>query len=155
MAPFRGDQRRKINAGSAPLRLNASNALSEEQSLDAVDMAGALPNQPLAFPMGAACIFFLDAWYSDDGADMALAPVDGDQRAQKCEGIDTVGLHTTGSAVYLHTRRVEHSALNAELGQRARQPEAIVARFITNDDPLILERLLRAICSPARQCRRR
>src|SRR5262252_3376100 len=129
MAPFRGDQRRKINAGSAQLRLNASNALSEEQSLDAVDMAGALPNQPLAFPMGAARIFFLDAWYSDDG----------DQRAQKCEGIDTVGLHTTGSAVYLHTRRVEHPALNAELGQRARQPEAIVARFITNDDPLILD----------------
>src|SRR5215831_12049141 len=67
MAPFRGDQRRKINAGSAQLRLNASNALSEEQSLDMVDMAGALPNQPLAFPMGAARIFFLDAWYSDHG----------------------------------------------------------------------------------------
>src|SRR5262249_29716367 len=97
----------------------ASNALSEEQFLDAVDMAGALPNQPLAFPMGAARIFFLDAWYSDDGGDMALAPVDGDQRAKKCEGIDTVGLHTTGSAVSLYTCRVEHSALNAELGQRA------------------------------------
>src|SRR5215471_1579891 len=35
--------------------------------------------------------------------------------------------------------RVEHPALNAEPGQRARQPEAIVARFITDDDPLILD----------------
>jgi hypothetical protein len=39
-----------------------ANALREEQSLDAIDMAGALPNQPLAFLMGAARVLLLDAW---------------------------------------------------------------------------------------------
>jgi hypothetical protein len=44
-------------------------------------MTGALPDQALALSMGAACILLLDAGHSDDGADMALASVDRDQRA--------------------------------------------------------------------------
>jgi len=38
-------------------------------------MNGALPNQPLAFAMRAACVFFLDGLNTNDGADMPVGPV--------------------------------------------------------------------------------
>ena len=49
-------QVRKINARTSQSRLDAANTLPEKQSFNAVDMCGALANQPLAFAMGAACV---------------------------------------------------------------------------------------------------
>lgn len=103
MMTFRGDQRRKVNAGPAQLRLGATNALGEEQSLDAFDTAGALADQAPAFPMGATGIFLLDAWHSDGCGNMAFASVDSDERTQERQGIVPVALHTARSAIHLNT----------------------------------------------------
>ena len=55
--PFSGAQGGKVDPGAPQPWFDAANALSKQQSLDAVDMGGALPHQPLAFTMRTACVF--------------------------------------------------------------------------------------------------
>jgi len=86
--------------------------LPEKQPFDAVDMCGALANQPLAFAMRAACVFFLDGRNTNNGADMPVAPVNRDQRPHEHQHIDPVGLHTTCPAIDLQTGRIENPAVD-------------------------------------------
>ena len=81
--PFSGAQGGKVDPCAPQPWFDAANTLSEQQSLDAVDMGGALPHQPLAFTMRTACVFFLDGWNANDGANMPVAAVDGHERSHE------------------------------------------------------------------------
>src|SRR5208283_3136331 len=90
--PFSGAQFRKIDARSFSGRFDAANALPEQKPLDAVDMRRALSNQPLALPMRTARVLLFHGWNANDGADMTIAPVDGDDRPHEHQNIDPIGL---------------------------------------------------------------
>ena len=72
----------EVNSRAPPLRFDSSDALGEQQTFDAVDMASALSNQALALAMRTASVFLFDRGYSNDGAYVALATVDGDEASQ-------------------------------------------------------------------------
>jgi len=57
---FCGLESGKIDPGPAQLRLDVTDALGKQQSLDPIGVAGALADKTLTFAMGAASIFFLD-----------------------------------------------------------------------------------------------
>jgi hypothetical protein len=99
-----------------PLDVDPTDALTEEQALDPIDVCRSLADQTVAFTMGAAQVLLLGARFHHHGADMALTAAPGDQRVQQLLDIDTVGLHPTGPQL-----------------EEARQPEAIVACLIAED----------------------
>ena len=47
-----------------PFDVDPTNAMTKEQTLNSVNMGRALPDQPVAFPVRAAQIFFLNTRYS-------------------------------------------------------------------------------------------
>src|SRR6201985_2039596 len=105
-------------------------------------MASTLPDQALALAMGTASVFLFDRGHPHNGAQMALASVDRDESPQQGERIDPIGLHSAGPAIDLDACRIEDAAVDPDLGQRTRQPENVVTRFITDHNPLLLPRSL-------------
>jgi hypothetical protein len=75
---FPGLERCKINLRPAQLRLDATDPLGKQQTLDPIDMACAFADQTLTLPMRPARIFLLDRWHAHDGADVAFAAIDRD-----------------------------------------------------------------------------
>ena len=137
-----GGQFAEINSSAPPLRLDPPNALSEEQPLDAVDMASTLSDQALALAMRTASVFLFDRGHPNNGAHMALATVDRDESPQQGEQIDAIGLHSARPSVDLDACRIEDATVDSDLCQRTRQPETVVTRLITDHDPLLLPRSL-------------
>ena len=109
---FCGRQGREVNSGQPALRLNPPNALSEEKSLDPVDVAGALADETLTLAVRTARILLLDRRHTDDRTDVTLASVDGDERAQQRQDVDPVGLNPTRPAIDLDAGRVEDTAFD-------------------------------------------
>src|ERR1700738_5136963 len=105
-------------------------------------MASTLSDQALALAMGTASVFLFDRGHPHNGAHMALASVDRDESPQQGERIDPIGLHSAGPAIDLDACRIEDAAVDPDLGQRTRQPETVVTRFITDHNPLLLPRSL-------------
>src|ERR1700740_1696546 len=105
-------------------------------------MASTLSDQALALAMGTASVFLFDRGHPHKGAHMALASVDRDESPQQGERIDPIGLHSAGPAIDLDACRIEDAAVDPDLGQRTRQPETVVTRFITDHNPLLLPRSL-------------
>src|SRR3974377_1712325 len=101
-------------------------------------MASKLSDQTLALAMGTASVFLFDRGHPHNGAHMALASVDRDESPQQGERIDPIGLHSAGPAIDLDACRIEDAAVDPDLGQRTRQPETVVTRFITDHNPLLL-----------------
>ena len=105
-------QVRKINARTSQSRLDAANTLPEQQSFNAVDMCGALANQPLAFAMRAACVFFLDGRNTNNGADMPV-PLRRPRSAPARASAHRSGRSSpTCPAIDLQTGRIENPAVD-------------------------------------------
>ena len=75
-----GDQRRRRQGLVVRFDIDPAYALTEQQTLDPVDVGCPLAHQSVAFPMTAAKILFRDARDHHHGVDMALAAAPGDQR---------------------------------------------------------------------------
>jgi hypothetical protein len=134
---FPGLECRKINLRPAQLRLDPTDPLGKQQTLDPIDMACAFADQTLTLPMRPACIFLLDRWHAHDSADVAFSAIDRDQGAQECQDVDPVGLDATSPTIDLDAGGIEDTAFDAELGQRSRQPEAIVPGLVADQDPSV------------------
>ena len=72
---FGGRQPGKIDPGQPKFRIDASNALSEKQALDPIDMACAFANQTLSFPMRSAGILLFDRRHAHDSTDVTLSAI--------------------------------------------------------------------------------
>ena len=83
-------QRGEVDPSRSERRLDATDALGEQEPLDPIDMSRALPDQALPFAMRAAGIFLLDARHADDDSDVFVAAIDGDERAQQHQDLDAV-----------------------------------------------------------------
>lgn len=151
---FPGLERRKINLRPAQLRLDATDPLGKQQTLDPIDMACAFADQTLTLPMRPARIFLLDRWHAHDGADVAFAAIDRDQGAQECQDVDPIGLDATSPTIDLDAGGIEDTAFDVELGQRSGQPESIVPGLVADQIRRSSRAATRSLATTRRGCRR-
>jgi hypothetical protein len=135
---FCGLEGGKVDPGPAQLRLDVTDTLCEQQSLDPIDMARAFSDKTLPFPMRASSIFFLDRGHAHDGTDVAFSPIGRDQGAQERQNVDAVSLDAASAAIDLDASRIQDTALDADLGQCPGQPEAVISGFVTDQNPTVI-----------------
>ncbi len=97
-------------------------------------MSCPLAHETLALAMRVAGIFFLECRDSNHRTNMAVTAVDGYEGAQESECINPVGFHPTCPPIDLEACGIKHPALDANLGQQARQPEAVISGLVTYED---------------------
>src|ERR1700750_265722 len=105
-------------------------------------MASTLSDHALALAMATPTASLLARGHRHNGAPRALASVDRYESPQQGERIDPIGLHSAGPAIDLDACRIEDAAVDPDLGQRTRQTETGLTRFIAAHNPLLLPRSL-------------
>lgn len=113
-------------------RLVVGDALSKQQALDPVDMAGPLTNQSLAFKADAPMVLLLDARYPNHRAHARLASFVGEQRTHQRLTIDLVGLGTTPPARRGNRGGVDDMAFYPFGLQDSMDPEAVETRLLND-----------------------
>src|SRR5262249_54557986 len=111
-----------------PIPLNEpviANAVQDEQSFDARDVAVALVQQPLALVAETALLLLSDARHTDDTAHLSLPAHERHQYTQQRSRIQPVRLCTPCPAIDQDRRRVEHTVVDAAPDQEPVQPEAV------------------------------
>jgi hypothetical protein len=122
-------------AGSIPLM-----PWPNKRPFDPIDVGRSFADQTLTLAMGAACVLLFECRHTNDGADMLVAAIEGNQGAQQHQHIDPIRLHPTSATVDLETRRVEDAASNARRLQLPREPETIVSGLVTDDQAIAVAR---------------
>jgi hypothetical protein len=88
-------------------RKGVANALSVQQSLDAVGVSSALLEQPLACAAAALAIFIFYTGYMDHAATLRLAPQKAQERPHHPLKVDPVGLGAPRPSADLDARRID------------------------------------------------
>lgn len=102
----------KTRSAITTQRLTIPDALTEEQSLHAVDVENPLGDQHSSLAANPAAILFLARRHPDHRTDTWLSPLPGHQRAKQRFAINPVGLYATAAARYRDRRGVDNLALN-------------------------------------------
>src|SRR5262249_56204373 len=95
------------------LDIDVTDALGEQQALDAIDVRCSLVDQPAAFAMRAPHIFFVDAGDAHNRPHMAVATQPGDQRAQEHADIDPIRLRPAPAPVTLQPSPDDNHPFNS------------------------------------------
>jgi hypothetical protein len=142
---------------ASPPKIDFSDALGEQQSLNPVGVCRPLFYKTLTLPMRAAQIFLIPARDFNQRTNMAFAAPLRDHRAQDCFDIDTVGFDPACAAINLHTCGIDHETIDPVAPQQPRQPEAVKAGLITQNDlrrfPCAAFKLLPSLVQFGQQCR--
>jgi hypothetical protein len=111
-----------------------SDALGEQQGLDAVLDAQPLLYQVLAFAVRTLCIFLLPCRHADHAAGLPVTPKIGGEHAQHALRVEPVGLGPAGTAVDEDAGRLEHVVNHTMRRQQPVQPEAVPSCLKAADD---------------------
>ena len=106
-----------------------------ERSFQAVDQPCLLAIQPLAFPVRAPGILFLDCRDRSHPAVIILSAQPTQEGPQQQLTIQTVGFCATMLPLHPDAGGMHHMRLNAIVPQPARQPEPVSASLVGNADP--------------------
>src|SRR5512147_354752 len=111
-------------------RLDIADALSVQQSLDAIDVSRALLDETLALTGTALAVLILNRRHVDHAADPRLAPQIGKERPHQLLQIDPVGLGAPCATVHLDAGRVNLMVDDTLSRQPSMQPMAVKACLI-------------------------
>src|ERR1700681_3098763 len=126
---FRGLEGGKVDPSPAQLRLDVPDTLCKQQSLDAIDVARAFPDETLALPMRTASIFFLNRGHADYRTDVAFSPIGRDQGTQERQHVDAgCASRITASAAPRSMRCTPLRSSASARGKRGR-PTSSAARY--------------------------
>ena len=114
-----GAQLVEPGAPVAAQRLIVAHALSEQQSLDPIDVLNALVEQRLALAAEPSTVLLFDAGRPGHGADPGFAALIGHQRAKQRLAVDPVGLGAPTPARRCDRGRVDDMAFDP-IGSSAR-----------------------------------
>ena len=107
-------------------------AVQLQEPFDRVGQRCPLFHQAPALPEQSLAVFLLNARYPHPAEHRRVAPVVRKQRAHHLPGVDPIRLALLRLSVHQKARRIEHDRLDRHRSvQPARQPEPLVARFVT------------------------
>ena len=112
--------------------LQVEDAVQLQEPFDRVGQRCPLLHQAPALPEQSLAVFLLNARYPHPAEHRRVAPVVRQQRAHHLPGVDPIRLALLRLSVHQKARRIEHDRLDRHRSvQPARQPEPLVARFVT------------------------
>jgi hypothetical protein len=135
------------------LHVDAANALTEQQALDAINVSRPFTDQAVALTMRAPEIFLVDTGNTNHRPDVAVALAPCNQRPQQHADIDPIRLCPTCAPVDLHAGRVDHQTFNAACLEKPCQPEGIVSSLVAKHDRRRLAAHLRPAIAGCRELR--
>ncbi len=116
------------------LHVDAANALTEQQALDAIDVSRPFADQSVALAVRAPEILLVETGNANYRPDVAITLAPRDQRLQQHADIDPIRLCSARAPVDLHAGRVDHQTFNAACLEKPGQPEGIVSSLVAKHD---------------------
>src|SRR5580704_913921 len=111
--PISSDELIDLQGLVLTLHVDAANALTKQQALNAIDVSCPFTDQAVALAMRAPEILLVDIGNADYRPDVAITLAPRDQRPQQHANIDPIRLCSACAPVDLHAGRINHQAFNA------------------------------------------
>jgi hypothetical protein len=111
--PISSDELIDLQGLVLTLHVDAANALTKQQALNAIDVSCPFTDQAVALAMRAPEILLVDIGNADYRPDVAITLAPRDQRPQQHANIDPIRLRPACAPVDLHTGRIDHRTFNA------------------------------------------